>query len=685
MVKKIKGGQIINNSETFEMFKTNITNLNAFIELRKLLIKGTFNYKFLSPVLFGSSANCLRNIIEFTNNLNSEKLYSIKFQLNPKADNLLIDDLNGALLNKLATKENNKPQYFTNYIDSFMTYTKKKDDKTFVFNEDLINILNETLDELNQIQNGNFKDDTFNIIYGVVLEDLNKNYIKVPINIQEQLPDTIKTFKSFINTYNLRELRLEATNQPSSIGIKFKEQFTNLFDELHKLGHNYGFIHNDAHHENLLIDHNNTTGIMSLKLIDYGRSEFDLTTIKIIQEDIYLINEKHNGIDITQILKDNIYKVNYLVQPPHLYKYLGHMFDIMTLCMTLITSIPNNNIISGQSNFIIRNLLYEDNVTFGFTAADNLPISELNKLLTYNGQGQFLHHIYVKKNYIDDTNSSSNIFKKALYWFVQYCNYLKVNSSNLGADQDAFGKDDADGNYVIDIANLMYNKFFHFTFQTIIFYKIKENIYNTMLLHMEDVYNTIWEKSGGANTFNNLLMEVYPNMPTSIQRSIKKIYPVEKSYKTIHSLSNKLKLLNTKILKKNKSGGVYEPSPPRNVKPTGNRPVNKAPPKRTTTANSTTTAQPTYSDNVATIGNSTNTANIKPQANNTLIQKKQNTLRKIINKQIIVSTTTTQDIITKQYDYGTKNDIDPSVNLAELTSETFIYKKFSLEPSKKIF
>lgn len=191
-----------------------------------------------------NSANCSFTISKGTTINNTSIEHCVKIvpcQIAADKDFIGLDNINGFVMNQIAAKDPLISRHVMTYVDSFWTYTKTEWDPMAVANA-TADILTNTTNTLP------YKPD----------ED------DVYVNITKAIPGTA-----------LKDLK----HSKDFFKILIKE-FPPLFHALKRLGIKYGFIHNDLHLGNIMID--STT--QEFKIIDYGRCVFDLTAHQEIHE-----------------------------------------------------------------------------------------------------------------------------------------------------------------------------------------------------------------------------------------------------------------------------------------------------------------------------------------------------------------------------------------------------------------
>jgi hypothetical protein len=266
-----------------------------------------------------------------------------KCQISDDSDNMIVDSLNGYLINQIITQNPLIKPHFMKYIEScFLPLTIVSGDVYCTFENIFLSKDSPSPDK--------------NVLIGY-LEGIDYGY------------DLYKTsfHHSIRNKFNLQTL----ISKTSIIDMpKIYKKLGNLFYSLQIMGR-YGFCHNDAHGANVLLDEDS----QELVLIDYGRSFFngDLIGSKLnddnIKKRIFYERGKHqdfvadkyranynNGIcdnvgkkivyDSYTKYISSFYEVNYrdcglkdyITNPPNFNKENLFMFDIMTITLGVISS-----------------------------------------------------------------------------------------------------------------------------------------------------------------------------------------------------------------------------------------------------------------------------------------------------------------------------------------------------------
>jgi len=196
------------------------------------------------PKLITSSCNASYTFLKCESSGNSvtETLHA-KVQMDLKnSDSIIMDDINGYIMNMIVAESPNLKPYFMEYVDSGVSFITKDDSKF-----DLKSIM--------MASEGPVTDD-------VLLSKMTKA-------VEKSVIMKVTFSKAVDAPKNLADVIL---NQEKPLPTIMKE-VSKLLAAIQILGTKYGFAHNDAHPYNILFD--GKTG--NLVLIDYGRSIFDVS------------------------------------------------------------------------------------------------------------------------------------------------------------------------------------------------------------------------------------------------------------------------------------------------------------------------------------------------------------------------------------------------------------------------
>jgi hypothetical protein len=296
-----------------------------------------------NPMLRGNSANA--KFCEMMGYLpdGTQKPIFAKFQISERGDSMLVDNINGFILNKVLTPATKG--YFMEFIDSCRTCIRS---------------------------NGVFP-----------LEDMNPNTAStdsgacVPTNVLcAMIQNNYSGFRharvSFHGlikgTGNLADYITNGVRNNTIDTVHLANMVANLFLAMKDVSSRSGFTHNDAHLGNILVK-TNDNGTDSLVLIDYGRVMFvpSMTAVKILEDvlsqrmqlelakhftDDYCARYKAPNYNKFLMSTSNMRHVglkNVLlgwvdatspddeqIKSKEYFKSIAYMFDIMTISMNIV-------------------------------------------------------------------------------------------------------------------------------------------------------------------------------------------------------------------------------------------------------------------------------------------------------------------------------------------------------------
>ncbi len=223
-----------------------------------------------TSLLKGNSGNAKFMMMRVLEDGDDTKPYEIftKFELldtGKKCDNMLIDNINGFIINLLPKPHNNS---FMRYRDSCRSLVVCELEKStnIITKKTPVNF---PLEDIMIIKEG---DICSNLIIRMFYEECMKdNKLKTT---RVSFHDAIKhedSLSSYIRTF-LDDCMESNTN---NLMLNFNNALEILFDSISNLGRNYGFCHNDAHLGNVLVSKKGNR--LNFVLIDYGRVLFDET------------------------------------------------------------------------------------------------------------------------------------------------------------------------------------------------------------------------------------------------------------------------------------------------------------------------------------------------------------------------------------------------------------------------
>ena len=266
--------------------------------------------------LYGSSANCKVNTITLTENAKSTD-YLVKYQLDPYADNLLIDDYIGRILQIIDTNH-----IFSKYKDSFSLQVHNNVGNTYTF----------------PYTGGECITQHTICVSTSISPTLSPEHLcTVPVHIQEKLNDYVELSKC-------SHLKLDT----------FINQLNIFFNGYKQLGEKYNYIHNDAHLGNVMINKNT----YELRFIDYGRNYFNIKSVlmnNVFDHNTIIISIIANNSGIDKVITDtdadinaigSLYNANTSIGPDCItlsiqQHNIGYLFDISTITMYMLLTFPD--------------------------------------------------------------------------------------------------------------------------------------------------------------------------------------------------------------------------------------------------------------------------------------------------------------------------------------------------------
>ncbi len=257
--------QTISTSERFNEFLKIFPDKNSFLPLLCWLwvILGKYKQIDYVPKLVRNSANAYHALLTVVDNFDP-KPYGIfaKLQIldetSNQSDSMIVDNINGYIINKIGEIFKNN---FMKYIDSCITligYTGKRE-LTFPLQEMM-------LFDANKVCNN------------YILKNSTECTSKIN---EDHLPLAAVSFYEAIKVeHSLEKFVLEQMTNPNmklndlrKLNHRFATALNELFIAMCFIGNSYGFSHNDAHANNVLI-RKDEFGRLQCVLIDYGRCSF---------------------------------------------------------------------------------------------------------------------------------------------------------------------------------------------------------------------------------------------------------------------------------------------------------------------------------------------------------------------------------------------------------------------------
>jgi hypothetical protein len=327
-------------------------------------VKDASLYKLSSKTLLGNSANCMFTRLNVST-ASYKQDYFLKFQVNPDADNILIDNIIGYILSNSITES----PVFTKYVDCFNTYVQKSQYGHVFDIDDILSSPN------GSIQYDKYQHHTFKVC---------------KVNVQEQI----------------KGVSLYSVIKDKGIPPELYSSLNELCESLKIYGRWYGFVHNDIHLDNILYDKKCT-------LIDYGRVSFDWDKFfdyenESIRKGMTEIFKKSGEYLLTKNVKevlDNLRgKYSYSYVKPTVMSY---MFDISTIAMNLLYEMPHE---------ALKAFCHETGVVVYFKDRSKKRIIASPSTLV-------LYRIKLIETQDQFKGLRTKLFiLKGLYWFLRYSN-----------------------------------------------------------------------------------------------------------------------------------------------------------------------------------------------------------------------------------------------------------------------
>lgn len=188
------------------------------------------------------STNCYFTIASIKDNKIFIKIVDVsKFdETTKKKDFILFDILNHHIFELLKSDTNIDHSRVPTFLKSFLSYYKKVDDKHYWNYNDIINYMSDT---------SPYNSDT--------------SPYKNPCYVYMSEAVYGYTINQIFNSYYKKK-------EKEKIIFNIIYDFSYFYDYIEYIGINYGFLHNDLHFNNILIDLNKN----KLVIIDFGRSSF---------------------------------------------------------------------------------------------------------------------------------------------------------------------------------------------------------------------------------------------------------------------------------------------------------------------------------------------------------------------------------------------------------------------------
>jgi hypothetical protein len=444
-----------------------------------------------SPTLITSSCNGSYAFLNCYDAVTKAKTKLVaKFQMSSYADPIIVDNINGFVINELTVILPQTKQYFMEYVDSCQTYvcmesnawggshsyksqstqrnTKSNTPKTSNSGYNFTNngYVSTSSDQYN-LTNNNRKPKTDQYVFplrdllldiqnSMTEDDVAKHLLDVrgrsklrPVSICKSVPSPASLSSIIIKgVYTLDALRAKLAD---------------LFKAMRDMGR-FGFTHNDAHTGNVLLNGESEVFV----LIDFGRvvfsnkliKEYDASLAKKVEAQIAF--EEMKALDSDKSA-DEIKPTDYThftlsyngeafttVQMVKICESMGldfclkhlYLFDVMCIAMNTLTLLLN-------------------------TQNAQLDKAGYNNIFSYDA-GKKIYKIKPWK-YIEDYSNSLKSNKKdplllGLFWFAFLMGWIYDNDSH--AQGNCIYIDD-DDNFVVILAQMVKNDHIHYNFQLV--------------------------------------------------------------------------------------------------------------------------------------------------------------------------------------------------------------------------
>jgi len=307
----------------------NNANMNHF-KLSFLIYSLNFeNYIPLNNgILIENSLNCKYTLAEITNTTTTEKLFIKSVDLSPDNDDIKIDIISCILFEYIynlikQNPNNNFAKSITDLSDYVAIFKGAIPSFTFLDKWNYNSILKYYNTDKCHILKENFN------------HKRNENYIYITNSVNN--PDTIITM--IINFQN----DIEKTKNNANI-ITYFNEISSIYNFIYYYGSQYGYLHNDLHSGNLLLD----TIKNKIIMIDYGQNSFgyfyendDEIVNGYVKNYYKLLNYDDDDITYKNMIDLNFTDKNNLISIIKSIKnnsYMTYILDLITLSLNLLYS-----------------------------------------------------------------------------------------------------------------------------------------------------------------------------------------------------------------------------------------------------------------------------------------------------------------------------------------------------------
>lgn len=360
-----------------------------------------------------NSCNAGVTFLECTTPSGKKERLVVKFQLNPYADNIALDNINGYIVNRIIEFFPRLRYHFMRYVDSCVTFVDATNKQKNEFHLDRVLLASQRMIDDDDLISG--------------LAELKAEMKRCPISIcrsvnsPESLQDMIDS-----DDYDFDALL---------------EKLADLFHAMRAVGNLFGFTHNDAHLANVLYDGKEN----SFVLIDYGRLLFSSTLLKAFDKELdrditdQLLFERFKQLDDAIVSSFNcsaaepaarVQKMTYtnfvktsetmseFLAVPRLhflceqkgYDFLIrnlYLFDIMCISMNLLVEVSSSTEDDNHSMFV----LFDDYATFH---DDDTPLITISSV----------EAMYRRLRQTNGSASKKMILCLGFFWYAFLIEYL---------------------------------------------------------------------------------------------------------------------------------------------------------------------------------------------------------------------------------------------------------------------
>lgn len=363
---------------------------------------------------------------------NTEERLIIKFQMSPNADNIVIDNINGYIVNAIAPP--NVQKHYMEFIDSCMTYVD-----TNAQSFDLSSILMASNADVSNASLFNRLD----------ILDKSKEVVKVSLN------------KSVSNPLSMSDYLLDESVNLNALLSNLRS----LFNAMHILGEMSGLTHNDAHLGNVLHD-----GIEDcFVLIDYGRvlvcpRLMDTHTITDINRALMFERIKAGELKITAANVCGDHPFDFMVDGKDYLQYMHGQLDESASRMIdlIVVGVEDNRL------FALRHLFMFDVMAICVNALAHIHFRKLPALygemqhffraesMTWRRKAYLSYQIPTVPVVIRMIRKTRNILLAGVFWFALVMKYL-ISTDDENAMlyvTEEIDPDTRDPWYVVNLTNL---------------------------------------------------------------------------------------------------------------------------------------------------------------------------------------------------------------------------------------